>query len=395
MENILENYNEKSTRIVMTHQEYCWAACIEMVLFNLNIPNLQNNLVNQLRSYLGDSTTMMPSESEYFRNIFRDLNLAGGKANQIQQPKFKTINFFKNKLNSGSPILISNLTTPFLQTITKHAILALGVLKTEDSQTNSLINWILTYDPRYTNITVKVAWVYDVFIKYNYKKNTANSPFDFVTDFNRLSGFQNNSEVNRLSTSFQRKLRLTSLTELRNFVTNHINYLASPFFKINSELELPEIRNNDIKHLPKYTIYFPDQITTVAYMFPIITKNNNSTYKMVLDLLLIKEGDYYYPIAIQETIETFSEFIINENKIISYILESIDGQIFIKWFNENGEQIFYKKIASVDGRTLQEAQQNLATNIDPNLLIENINNLNHLSINDLQNIQIIQQLNLQ
>ncbi|PWK17342.1 hypothetical protein LV89_04443 [Arcicella aurantiaca] len=173
--------------IKMVESELCWAASIDMVARQQKIVVSQIKLRDCINQYLTNENTShryiqstMPSNKKYFETLFLEEILGKIGCTQYQSSCFPPKEFIEKCISENSPIIFNGIFYPLFGISTLHTFVVQGYKNVDNKF------WILTLDPRSTETTCKVAWVYNELINRHNKFQIANEKhvkMDFVTNF--------------------------------------------------------------------------------------------------------------------------------------------------------------------------------------------------------------------
>lgn len=173
--------------IKMVESELCWASSIDMVVKQHKILTSQIELKDLINQYLANEgasnryvRTTMPSNKNYYEKLFLEEILCKIGCTQYQSSIFPPKEFIKKCISANSPVIFSGVFYPLFSISTLHTFVVQGYKNIGNKF------WILTLDPRSTEITCKVAWVYNELINRHNSFQIANGKnvkIDFVTNF--------------------------------------------------------------------------------------------------------------------------------------------------------------------------------------------------------------------
>jgi hypothetical protein len=198
----------------------CWAACIDMVT-QPEKEGVQSLVLDKLRDFVkidekkkrrDNKRITMPLNKKYFFKLYNDDILDQRGCNHYQFNEFPSQKFIIDKIDKEKSIICNGIFYPLLAANDLHCIVIHGY------KVEHYTFWVLTLDPRRTNKTYKVAWIYkklvdchnqtlrrDKRVKFTHK-------MDFVTDIG--IGKENSSFVNKKD-EFERFKDISLFTYMR------------------------------------------------------------------------------------------------------------------------------------------------------------------------------------
>ncbi|MEA5458133.1 hypothetical protein VB796_03755 [Arcicella sp. LKC2W] len=233
--------------IKMVESELCWASSIDMVAKQQKILISQIKLRDLINQYLTNEDashryirSTMPSNKKYFEKLFSEEILDKIGCTQYQSSLFPPKEFIEKCISANSPIIFNGIFYPLFSISTLHTFVVQGYKNIDNKF------WILTLDPRNSETTCKVAWVYNELINRHNNFQIANEKkvkIDFVTNFlpTQSKGFISEDFLEKplqsyITTGLKDELMVKEFAE---FVTFQKHSLLENYFKVNpNQLQL-------------------------------------------------------------------------------------------------------------------------------------------------------------